>query len=73
MQRQLSIRHNKLLRIYDKVLEHKVIYIYIYIEGVKQMLLSQVTWDGYVCQKKEKQQYISVGTVRMFPEPRANH
>ena len=26
-----------------------------------------------ICQKKEKQQYISVSTVRMFLEPSAKH
>ena len=28
---------------------------------------------SYIYLKKEKQQYISVGTVRMFIEPRAKH
>ena len=32
------------------------------------MLLSKVTYSKYICEKKEKQQYISVGTVRMFIE-----
>ena len=27
----------------------------------------------YICQRKEKQQYINFGTVRMFIEPRAGH
>jgi hypothetical protein len=30
-------------------------------------------YNKYICQKKEKQQYISVGTVRMFIEPGARH
>ena len=29
-------------------------------------------YNKYICQKKEKQ-YISVGTVRMFKEPSAEH
>ena len=31
-------------------------------------LLSKATYNKYICQKKEKQQYIAVGTVRMFME-----
>ena len=34
------------------------------------MLLSKATYNKYVCQKK---QYIAVGTVRMFIEPRVKH
>ena len=37
----------------------------IYIEVVYQVLLSKATYNKYICQKKEKQQYITVGTVRM--------
>ena len=37
------------------------------------MLLSKATYDKYIFQKKEKQQYIAVGTVRMFIEPSAKH
>ena len=34
---------------------------YIYIEGVYQKLLSRATYNKYIGQKKEIQQYISVG------------
>ena len=37
------------------------------------MLLSKATYDKYIFQKKEKQQYIAVGTVRLFIEPSAKH
>ena len=37
------------------------------------MLLSKATYYKYICQKKEKQQYIAVSTVRMFIEPSAEH
>ena len=30
------------------------------------MLLSKVTYNNYICQKNEKQQYIVVETVKMF-------
>ena len=36
------------------------------------MLLSEVTYNKYICQKKEKQ-YIAVDTVRMFIEPSPKH
>ena len=49
------------------------IYIHIYIQGVQQTLLSKATYNQYICQKKGKQQYISVGTVRMFIEQSAKH
>ena len=32
------------------------------------MLLPKATYNKYTCQKKEKQQYITVGTVRIFTE-----
>jgi hypothetical protein len=35
--------------------------------------LPKVTYNKYICQKTEKQQNISVGTVRMFIEPSAKH
>ena len=41
---------------------------YIYIKR----LLSTVSYNKYICQKKEKQ-YISVSTVRVFVEPSAKH
>ena len=37
------------------------------------MLLSKVTYNKYICQKKEEEQFIAVGTVRMFIEPSANN
>ena len=43
--------------------------ILINIKGVQQMLLSKATHNKSICQKKGKQQYISVGSVRMFIEP----
>ena len=46
--------------------------MYINIQSVKQTLLSKAIYR-YICQKKEKQQLISVDTVRMFIEPRAKH
>ena len=49
------------------------IYIYIYIQGIQQTLLSKATYSKYICRKKEKQEYVSVGTVRMFIEPSAKH
>ena len=45
-------------------------YIDIYIKGIEQTLVSEVAYNNYICQKKE-QQYIAVGTVRMFIEPSA--
>jgi hypothetical protein len=42
--------------------------IYIDIEGIQQTLLSKATYSKYICQKKEKQQYLAIGTVRMFRE-----
>ena len=44
-----------------------------YIQGIKQTLLSKATYNKYICQKKQKLQYIAVGTVRMFIEPIAEH
>ena len=41
------------------------LHFYINIHRVKQMLLSKAK---YICQKKEKQQYIAVGIVRMVIE-----
>ena len=32
-----------------------------------------MTDNQYICQKKEKQQYIAVGTAKMFIEPSAKH
>ena len=40
--------------------------IYIDIEGIQQTLLSKATYSKYICQKKEKQQYITVSTVKML-------
>ena len=37
------------------------------------MLLSKATYKKYICQKKENQQYIAVGTVKMFIEPSAKN
>ena len=37
------------------------------------MPLSKATYNEYICQKKEKQQYISAATERMFIEPSAKH
>ena len=49
-------------------------YIYIYIQGLYQTLLSRAyLYNKYIIQQKEKQQYISVVTVRMVIEPRAKH
>ena len=48
-------------------------FIYINIQGIKQTLLSIVIYNKYICPKKEKQQYIFVGTARMFIEPSAKH
>ncbi|CAL8365855.1 unnamed protein product [Arctogadus glacialis] len=45
----------------------------IYLQGIQQTPLSKATYNKSICQKKEKQQYISVGTVRMFIEPSAKH
>ena len=47
----------------------------VYIEGVEpsETLLSKATHNMYICQNKEQQQYITVGTVRMFIEPSAKH
>ena len=42
---------------------------YVYIQGIRQTLLSRATNNTNICQKKEKQQYIAVVTVRMFIEP----
>ena len=44
-----------------------------YIYCVYQTLLYKATYNKDICQKKEKQQYITVGTVRMFIEPSAKH
>ena len=37
-------------------------------QGRIRPLLSKATYNKYTCQKKEKQQYISVDTVRLFIE-----
>ena len=47
--------------------------VYVHIEGIKQTLLSKASYNKYICQKKQKQQYITVGTVRMFLEPSTKH
>ena len=39
------------------------ILIYIYIQGIYQILLSKAPHSKYNCPKKEKQEYIAVGTV----------
>ena len=39
---------------------------------LSRTLLPKDTHNKYVCQKKERQ-YISVGSVRMWIEPRAKH
>ena len=57
----------------DRIVMYSFGYIYIYIEGIKQTLLSEATYNKYISQKKEKQQYITVCKVRMFIEPRAKH
>ena len=36
-------------------------------------LLSKATYNKNVCQKKVKQQFIAVGTLKMFMEPSAKH
>ena len=36
-------------------------------------VFSKAIYSKYFCQKKEKQQYIAVSTVRMFIEPSAKH
>ena len=36
-------------------------------------LLSEANFKKYICQKKEKQQYTAVGTVRMFIEPNTKY
>ena len=36
-------------------------------------LLSKATYNKNICQKKEKQQYIAVGTVILFIEASAKH
>ena len=43
---------------------------YIYIQGLKQTLLSKETYNKHICHKKVKQ-YMAVGTIRMFMEPSA--
>ena len=35
----------------------------IYIQGIQLKLLPKETYNKYICQKKEKQQFIAVGTV----------
>ena len=44
-----------------------------YIEGVQKTFLSKVTYNKCICHKKEKQQYVAVGRVRMFIEPSVEH
>ena len=46
---------------------------YIYIKGIQQALISKATYNKYICLKKGKQQYLAVGTVRLFIEPSAKH
>ena len=41
---------------------------YIYIEGVQADAVVQSDHNKYICKKKEKQQYITVGKVMMFLE-----
>ena len=55
------------------LLQQTYSYIHVYIEGIQQTLLSKASYNKYICQKKEKLQYISVGTERMFIEPSAKH
>jgi hypothetical protein len=42
---------------------------------MEQTILSKATYNNYISKKKErkKQQYITVGSVRMFREPSAKH
>jgi hypothetical protein len=40
-----------------------LIFSYIYIQGIKQTVLSQATYNKYSCQKKVKQ-YITVVSVQ---------
>ena len=49
------------------------LYIYVYIQGVYQTLLPKATNNKYICRKKGKPHYISVGTLRMLIEPSAKH
>ena len=39
-----------------------------YIKDIQQTLLSNATYNKYICLKKEKQQYITVDTEEMFIE-----
>ena len=50
-------------------LQQNTLNIHIYIQGVEQTLSSEATYNKYVCEKKEKQQHIAVGTARTFVEP----
>ena len=50
----------------------KTTHPYIDIQGIQQRLLSEATYNKYICQKKVKQ-YIAVSTVRMIIEPSAKH
>ena len=43
--------------------------VHIYIQGLQQTLLSKATDNQYICQKKEGQEYVAVGTVNSFIEP----
>ena len=47
--------------------------IHIYTLGVVQAFLSKATYNKYLVRRREKQQYIAVGTVIMFREQRAKH
>ena len=47
--------------------------VYAHIQGVEQMLLSEEIYYKYISQREEEQQYITVGTVRMFIGTRAKH
>ena len=46
---------------------------YIYIQGIYQTLLFRAIYNKYISQKKEKQEYIAVSTVRIIIEPSDKH
>ena len=56
------------------VLERCDASIYLHLHsGLLAAALSKAIYNKYTWQKKEKQQYIAVGTVRMFIETSAKH
>ena len=50
---------------WPQVLAH----IYTHIQGIEQTLSSNASHNTYICQKKEEQPYIAVGTLKMSIEP----